>query len=113
MNFAIPAEIVQDVIPELIRHGNVRRASLGIGISAVPSMVNGELRNAVEVQAVQEGSPLRRGDVILAINGNKVQRRYDLMRHLNRSAIGKTTTLHVFRNKDVVEIEVQPKESQT
>jgi S1-C subfamily serine protease len=112
MNFAIPAEIVQDVVPELIRHGNVRRANLGVGISAVPSMVNGELRSAVEVQAVQEGSPLRRGDLILAINGNKVQRRYDLMRHLNRSAIGKTATLHVFRNKDVIEIEVQPRESQ-
>jgi serine protease Do len=111
LNFAIPAEIVQDVVPELIRHGNVRRASLGVGISAVPSMVNGELRSAVEVQAVHEGSPLRRGDVILAINGTKVQRRYDLMRNLNRSVIGKTVNLHVFRNNEVVELGVETRES--
>lgn len=106
INLAIPAEIVRDVVPELVEFGNVRRASLGVSISAVPSTVKGQFTNSVEVQATREGSQLRRGDIILAINGKKVTRRYDVIRNLNRSTIGKTVALVVFRNGQVMDLEV-------
>ena len=56
------------------------------------------------MQRSKDGSSLRKGDVILAIDGVKVERRYDLMRTLGRKAIGKTVTLHVFRGDEVIEI---------
>lgn len=104
INFAIPTEVVNDVVPEIITHGGIERAGLGIAISSVPVTIKGVYRTAVEVQRSKDGSSLRKGDVILAIDGVKVERRYDLMRTLGRKAIGKTVTLHVFRGDEVIEI---------
>jgi S1-C subfamily serine protease len=61
----------------------------------------------VEVQRTTDGSPLLKGDIILAINGSKIERRYDLMRHLNRSAIGRTVNLLVYRGESVLEISAE------
>lgn len=105
INFAIPTEVVDDVVPELLAFGEVERAGLGIAISAVPVTVNGVYRMAVEVQRTKDGSSLRRGDVILAINGTKVERRYDLMRNLSRQVVGKSVSLHVYRNGEVLVVE--------
>lgn len=107
LNFAIPSEVVLDIVPELIAHGSITRAGLGIAISAVPVTVDGQLRTAVEVQRTTDGSPLLKGDIILAINGSKIERRYDLMRHLNRSAIGRTVNLLVYRGESVLEISAE------
>lgn len=108
INFAIPTEVVEDVIPELLTHGSIKRAGLGIAISAVPVSVKGSVRSAVEVQRTKEGSQLRRGDVILAIDGAKVERRYDLIRKLNRDSIGRPVRLHVFRDEQVLELDEVP-----
>ncbi len=107
LNFAIPSEVVLDIVPELIAHGSITRAGLGIAISAVPVTVDGQMRTAVEVQRTTDGSPLLKGDIILAINGSKIERRYDLMRHLNRSAIGRTVNLLVYRGESVLEISAE------
>jgi len=107
LNFAIPSEVVLDIVPELIAHGSITRAGLGIAISAVPVTVDGQMRTAVEVQRTTDGSPLLKGDIILAINGSKIERRYDLMRHLNRSAIGQTVNLLVYRGESVLEISAE------
>lgn len=112
INFAIPAEVVSDIVPELIQHGSILRAGLGVAISSVPASVGGELRNAVEVQRAVDGSPLMRGDIILAINGKKIVRRYDLMRELNRSTVGTNVTLLVYRGTDVIEIQAEARERQ-
>jgi len=112
LNFAIPAEVVKDIVPELIAHGSITRAALGITISAVPVSIGGDLRTAVEVQKHTDGNPLRKGDIILAINGTKIERRYDLMRHLNREAIGKMMNLLVYRGTEVVEISAEARERQ-
>ena len=112
LNFAIPSEVVLDIVPELIAHGSISRAGLGIAISAVPVTVGGQMRTAVEVQRTTDRSPLLKGDIILAVNGTKIERRYDLMRHLNRSAIGKSVNLLVYRNEDVLEVSAEAHERQ-
>jgi S1-C subfamily serine protease len=104
LNFAIPTEVVTDIVPELISHGAIMRASLGIAISAVPVTADGEHRSAVEVQRTNDDSPLKKGDVILAINGAKIQRRYDLMRQLNRSAVGTVVNLSIARGADILDV---------
>ena len=70
------------------------------------------MRTAVEVQRTTDRSPLLKGDIILAINGTKIERRYDLMRHLNRSAIGRSVNLLVYRNEDVLEVSAEAHERQ-
>ncbi len=112
LNFAIPSEVVKDIVPELISHGAIMRASLGIAISAVPVNTDGEPRLAVEVQRTIDDTPLKKGDVILAVNGAKVQRRYDLMRQLNRSAVGTMVSLSIARGTEILEISAPARERQ-
>lgn len=112
LNFAIPSEVISDIVPELISFGGIARAGIGVAISAVPATVGGQLRDAVEVQRSMDGSPLRRGDIILAINGKKVQRRYDLMRELNRSTIGTNVELMVYRDESVITVSAEARERQ-
>jgi serine protease Do len=104
LNFAIPTEVVNDIVPEIISHGSVLRASLGIAISAKPATSEEGAGFAIEVQRAVEDSPLKKGDIILAVNGITVQRRYDLMRQLNRSAIGTTLNLSITRGEEALEV---------
>jgi S1-C subfamily serine protease len=102
INFAIPAETVLHVVPEIIKYGDVRRAGLGVSVSAIPVTVEGRARRAVEVQRVVDDSPLEPGDVILAVNGKKIERRYDLIRELGRHVIRTDVEILVYRSERVI-----------
>src|SRR5512136_2800152 len=78
ISFAVPINTVRWVVSELVMHGKVRRAYLGIGAQSRP--VNRRLQHrlglpsasVVEVAAVEPGGPaavagLRRGDLIFAL----------------------------------------------
>ena len=63
VNFAIPAETVALIVPELIEYGNVKRASLGISVAAKWTNVNGRDEELVEVRSIREqqlGTPEKR-----------------------------------------------------
>lgn len=104
LNFAIPTEVVNDIVPEIISHGSIVRASLGIAISAKPITADEGASFAIEVQRAVEESPLKKGDIILAVNGITVQRRYDLMRQLNRSAVGTMVNLSIARGTETLDV---------
>lgn len=77
IGFAIPVDVVRNVMEQLITSGNVRRAQLGVNISAVPEALARALnipRGAAQVGSVVPGSAaeragLREGDIILAVDG--------------------------------------------
>ena len=81
IGFAIPAELAQDVTQEIIKNGRVSRGWLGVSImdlSEDMAEALGEASNEGAIVAdVQRNSPaekggLKRGDVILSVNGQKV-----------------------------------------
>ena len=104
LNFAIPTEVVNDIVPEIISHGSIMRASLGVAISAKPITADEGTSFAIEVQRAVEDSPLKKGDIILAVNGVTIQRRYDLMRQLNRSAVGTMVNLSIARGTETLDV---------
>ena len=104
LNFAIPTEVVNDIVPEIISHGSIVRASLGVAISAKPITADEGTSFAIEVQRAVEDSPLKKGDIILAVNGVTIQRRYDLMRQLNRSAVGTMVNLSIARGTETLDV---------
>ena len=78
--FAVAIDIAGWVIPQLLQHGRVRRAHLGVGGSTVPLhrrvvLAYGlEQTRGVRVSSVDKGSPadragLREGDVIVGVDG--------------------------------------------
>jgi S1-C subfamily serine protease len=120
--FAVPAATAGFVMQELIEHGRVRRAYLGIAgeeahFPARIARANGlkELRGVV-IHQVFEESPaaragLRPGDVIVALAGRPVETIADLHRLLNREAIRTSLVLEVLRDGKKQPLTVLPEEA--
>jgi S1-C subfamily serine protease len=117
VGFAVPVTTARWVVSELVEHGRVRRAYLGIGVANVPlaSSVARELdllnEGGVEVTMVQGGSPaeragVREGDVIVGAEGRIVESADDLHRILARVGSGLSVT--VVRAGRKVELNVSP-----
>jgi len=119
--FAVASNTASFVVTELIRHGRVRRASIGIAGQTVPlprrvAYAAGlSLNSGVVIAAVESDSPaaradLEQGDVILALNGESVGGIDDLVRLLNGDRIGQLVTLTVLRRGEMHTLPVTPVE---
>lgn len=106
--FAVASNTARFVLGEIIRHGRVRRAFLGVGAGTLPLPRRIALRLGYEqatgavVMAVEQGSPadeagLLTGDIVTAIDGVTVRGADDLLRLLDADRIGKTLPIDVLR----------------
>jgi S1-C subfamily serine protease len=106
IGFAIPAPTVRDIIPQLIEHGKAEHASLGV----VPAPVTEELSrwlklgvdDGVLVLRVSGQSPaaragIRRGDVIVFLDGEPIKTVEDLYAALRKHKPGDTVSVTVVR----------------
>jgi 2-alkenal reductase len=119
IGFAIPVDIVNRVVPELIRAGRV--PTPGIGIVAANEAVATRLgAEGVVVIRTIPGSPAERaglqgvdpksgtlGDVIVAVNGNAVHNVADLTDQLEQAGVGKTVELSVKRGGKTISVNMQ------
>jgi len=110
IGFAIPVDIVNRVVPELIRTGRV--PTPGIGIVAASEAVATRIgADGIVIVRTQPGSPAERaglrgvdpnsgtlGDVIVAVDGQPVQRLSDLTDMLERTKLPGKVQLSVERN---------------
>ena len=80
-SFAVPVNIVKRVAADLIDFGSVKRAVLGITMQPIDKKIQEDLKlssmNGVFIYEVLKGSAaeeagLRKGDVIIAIDGQKI-----------------------------------------
>lgn len=106
--FAIASNTAGFVTNELLAHGRVRRAFLGIAVEEVlvpagAAKSVGLARNkGVLVRSIDPFGPaapsaLREGDVVVRLDGVDVVSTPDLHRALNHEAIGRNVTLEVLR----------------
>ena len=119
LGFAVPATTAQWVAGELVAHGRVRRASLGIVAAAVdvPRRIVRELDllsdQAVAVAEVIAGGAaakagLAAGDLIVAAAGRLIGGTDDLHRVLAALPAGQQVVLEVIRGERLLEIAVEP-----
>ena len=109
LGFAIPAETVKLVADELIEHGSVTRASLGVSVAMANVDLDGQTVARLRVSRVKDAEhALRVGDVILAVAGEIVDERADLYNHLDRRHIGKPLELEVLRDGARTAVTVTP-----
>ena len=104
--FAVPANLVQRVIHDLAQHGHVRRPLLGVTIDDV-SQEDAEVFGLPDISGVRvddfgEESParqagLQRGDVIVTINGQRVERVGQLQRVVAQNAPGDFVDVGIVR----------------
>jgi len=122
IGFAIPVDTVNRVVPELIRHGKVIRP--GIGVQIAEEQLAERLRvSGVLVVEVLPGSaaakaglrPTRRdrsgrvrlGDVIVAIDGKKVQSPNELFLVLEKYRVGEVVEISLLRDGKTVQAKVR------
>ena len=105
-SFAIPSNIVRKVVDDLLMYGVTQRAYLGVQIAEITSELADKVgldeMKGVYVQEANEGGAARRagikdGDVITAINGNKVNTVTELMENIRQHRPGDVVNVDVRR----------------
>jgi putative serine protease PepD len=102
VGFAVPATLVQQVVPVLERGGAVARPYLGLSTGDAPG--GGALVGSATGPAASAG--VRAGDVIVEAGGQAVDGPDDVSAALADREPGETITLTVRRGGDRVEVEV-------
>jgi len=104
--FAIPSNLARRVMNDLIRHGHVRRALLGISIIDVTPedaevyrlpAIAGVLVEDFADNSPGEAAGLQRGDVIVEVDGQRVERVGQLQRLIAQHQPGESVQVKVIR----------------
>ena len=106
--FAVAINTAQWVAMELMRHGRVRRASLGVAVGIAPlprrwvRAHDWPVATGMRVQQVVAGSAaasagLRAGDWIIGVRGQPVSQLSDLLNWLGGDAAGRVLPLKILR----------------
>lgn len=110
IGFAVPADTVASIVPELIRFGSVERASLGVSVAVrkLKGDPSGLQRIIVTGTRATAAGDLHRGDVILAIGGVGVQKHSDITSILRRDMLGTEVPVMVWRDGAEVAVPCVP-----
>jgi S1-C subfamily serine protease len=130
IGFAIPINTAKAVLNDLVTIGRVRRPALGVRTIPISSELATEMNLAADyglliVQAVPSGAADRAGlrggteraylgnipimiggDLIVAVDGKKIETQQDLAQVMNNHRAGDTVNVSVFRNKKKLEVKV-------
>ena len=134
VGFAIPASIVEQVIPALINTGVYQHPYLGVTVTSLDPAIAAKMnlttgQRGALIEAVTSGSPADKaglkagsasfdddglqvtvgGDVIIAFNGQAVKSSDDLITYLaDQGVVGQSATLTIIRGGKQMNITVTP-----
>jgi len=106
IGFAIPSNLINEVMPQLIAHGKVSRGSLGVQTQDITPRIaqvlglkdtNGAVVTRVARSSIADGAGIQVGDVITAINGKPLQGAQDLRNAEGLLPVGSIVQLTVKR----------------
>ena len=123
VGFAVPVDTVNRVVPQLIKHGQVPRAVLGIipddriarrlGVEGVMIMGvyprSGAEKAGLRATQYDQSGNVQLGDIIVAINGQPTPTTEKLFDILEQQEIGSVVTVDILRDneKQSIPVEVQ------
>ncbi len=116
IGFSISAALVKPTVQELIDHGKIERAYLGVGTVDVTASIarsfNLPVDKGIAVTAVGRGTPaeaagLRQNDVIIKIDGQDVANNGSLLAILAKRRAGDTVPVEFYRGSDLKKIDVK------
>ena len=120
IGFAIPVDEINRVVPQLIRHGKVVRPGLGMQDRGRQWRGIGHQKGVLILDVVPDGPadkaglrPTRRdanrlilGDVIVAIEGQRIENTKDLFATLAKHQVGDTIGVTVLRGDEETKVDV-------
>lgn len=115
LSFAIPIDIASDIADQLRTTGKVTRSRIGVQVQELTrdlaaSFGLQEPRGALVAQ-VEEGGPaakagIQAGDIVMALNGQPVQRSADLARLVAGTKPGTTVAVDVWRKGRILPVKI-------
>ncbi len=116
IGFAIPMSMVMFVTQQLLTHGTVERAYLGVALdrdfTPVEAARLGMVRPVgARVEGITVGAPaaaagVRPDDVILEFDGRAIEDDDHLMSVVGTTPVDQTVTVVIFRNRERIELEI-------
>lgn len=120
IGFAIPVNMIEASMQQILKHGEVRRGVIGVAIQEITP----DLRQAFNLKANQQGvlvtdvnedSPadkagLRPGDIILSVNESRTVSSGQLRSQLSIVSIGETVELEILRDGKQRKVDVRVRE---
>jgi serine protease Do len=115
IGFAIPVDLVKNLVPELETKGSVTRGWLGVSVQPVtPDLARsfglekerGALVGDVVAQGPAEKAGIKRGDVIVSYDGKKIDESATLPALVASTPVGKTVPVEVIRDGKTMTINV-------
>jgi serine protease Do len=111
IGFATPSDLARGVIEQLRRDGRVERGWLGVAVQDVGNDAP-RGRRGVQIQGVERNSPaaragLRQGDLVTALNGEKIETSRALIRTVAGVTPGQSIRLSLLRDGRSQDINVQ------
>ncbi|AYM57750.1 Do family serine endopeptidase [Agrobacterium fabrum] len=107
IGFAVPTELAQNIVQQLIEFGETRRGWLGVRVQPVTDDVaaslgmdsaKGALISGVAKGGPVEKGPIQAGDVVLKFDGKDINEMRDLLRIVAESPVGKEVDVVVYRD---------------
>jgi S1-C subfamily serine protease len=119
--FAVASNTANHVLSEIIRHGRVRRAYIGVAAQTAPVPRRHAIAGGIDnkfgamLTTVEQNGPASAGglmsrDLVVRLDGEPVTGVDDLIRLLDGSRIGKTVTVEVLRLGKLRSFTLQPAE---
>ena len=115
IGFAIPVDILQDTVNQLIKYGKVRRGWIGIVVTDVSEEIKermnidgGALVLKIEKKSPASGTGLIVGDIITKINGNPIKNSKEFRIFLNKVKPGDMIELEIINSKGKRTVTVIP-----
>jgi S1-C subfamily serine protease len=121
IGFAIPVDTVNRIAPELIRYGKVTRPGIGIKIAAEQLAERLGISGVLVVDVVPGGAAAKAGirpttrdqlgrvqlgDIVVAVDGSKVESPNELFLVLEKYKVGDVVTLSLLRDGKTVQSKV-------
>lgn len=116
IGFAIPVSIARQVMEQIIKTGSVTRGWVGVEVQDMtPDLAESFSLKSVDgalIAGVLKGGPadaggVRPGDVLLAVNGNKVSNSATLLNLIAELKPGETAQLTVSRKQQSIDLKIQ------
>ena len=119
--FAVASNTASATLGEIVRHGRVRRASIGVGVApwTLPRRIalrlgleqaTGAMITLVEPKSPADEAGLLTGDVLLGLDGRVVATPADLVRALDADMIGRVVALDTLRRSERRRVWIGPTE---
>jgi len=114
-SFAVPVSIVEKVVNDLIEYGQVQRAILGVNITDVTAelakdkdleAIEGVYIMGVRPDGAAREAGIREGDVIISVNGVKVNSSAELQEQVSKYRPGEEVKVVVRRDGDLKQFNV-------